>query len=187
MDRLAPDSEHGRRAPPGWPGSGRRGERGGVSWVTLLLVAAVAGGGYWLWVWGPVYFENYAVKQVVRDYMNQAIKDSDDGRLVHNMVLKIRSLGERDALDGYGRPVRVPWVPHEELDEYGRTVRVPNVALDERDVTWERDMGSQPPMLRVAFEYTREVEYPWLNRSTAKVFSVDLSNDLTVPNWGPPR
>ncbi len=170
MNRLAPDSEHGRSAPPGSPGSGRRSERGGVSWVTLLLLAAVAGGGYWLWVWGPVYFENYAVKQVVRDYMNQAIKDSDDGRLVHNMVLKIRSLGERDALDGYGRPVRVPWVP-----------------LEERDVTWERDTRSQPPMLRVAFEYTREVEYPWLNRSTAKVFAVDLSNDLTVPNWGPPR
>ena len=170
MSGLPPDSEHGRRALPGWPGSVRRGERGGVSWVTLLLLVAVAGGGYWLWVWGPVYFENYTVKQVVRDYMNQAIKDPDDAALCRNMVLKIRALGDREALDTYGRPVRVPWVP-----------------LEEQDVTWERDTRSQPPMLRVAFEYAREIEYPGLNRSTTKVFVVDLSNDLTVPNLGPPR
>ncbi len=164
------DPLHGRRAPPGRPGWGRRGARGAVSWVTLVLLAALAGSGYAAWVWTPVYFENYAVKQVVRDYMNQAIKDPDDAALRRNMVLKIRALGDREALDTYGRPVRVPWVP-----------------LEEQDVTGERATRSQPPMLRVAFEYTREVEYPWLNRSTTKVFAVDLSNDLTAPNWGPPR
>ena len=164
------DSLHGRRAPPGRPGWARRGERGAVSWVTLLLVALLAGGGYAAWVWAPVYFENYAVKQVVRDYMNQAIKDSDDASLRRNMVLKIRALGEREVLGADGRPARIPWVP-----------------LEEQDVTWERDTRSQPPMLRVAFEYAREIEYPGLNRSTTKVFAVDLSNDLTAPNWGPPR
>jgi len=163
-------SERGRRAPPGGPGWGRRSARGGISWVTLVLLAAVAGGGYWLWVWAPVYFENYTVKQVVRDYMNQAVKDPDDASLRRNMVLKIRALGDRDTLDAYGRPARVPWVP-----------------LEERDVIWERDTRSQPPMLRVAFEYAREVEYPGLNRSTTKVFTVDLANDLAPANWGPPR
>lgn len=164
------DSAVGRRAPPGWPGRGRSGERGAVSWVTALLVALLAGGGYAAWVWAPVYFENYAVKAVVQDYMNQAVKDPDDAALRRNMVLKIRALGDRDALDAYGRPVRVPWVP-----------------LDERDVTWERDTRSQPPMLRVSFEYEREIEYPWLNRSTTKVFVIEMSNDLSPANWGPPR
>jgi hypothetical protein len=138
--------------------------------VTLLLLVVVLGGGYLAWVWVPVYFENYAVKQVVRDYMNQAIKDRDDERLRHNMVLKIRSLSQVDGVDAYGQPVRVP-----------------AVALEDRDVTWERDSASQPPMLRVSFEYAREVAYPVLDRTSTKVFVVDLWNDLTIPDWGPAR
>jgi hypothetical protein len=102
--------------------------------------------------------------------MNQAIKNHDDDTLRRNMVLKIRSLDEKIGVDEFGRPVRLPTVP-----------------LEERDVSWERDAGSQPPMLRVSFEYAREVEYPWLNRIATKTFAVDLSNDLTVPNWGPAR
>jgi len=61
------------------------------------------------------------------------------------------------------------------------------VALEERDVTWERDVSSQPPMLRVSFDYLREVELPILERKTSKVFTIDLSNDLTHPDWGPAR
>ena len=164
------DSARGPRALPGRPSSCGRGERGAVSWVTLLLLAVVGGGSYLGWVWVPVYFDDYAVKQVVRDYMNQAIKNPDDDALRRNMVQKIRLLRDRDAVDEYGRPVRVPCVP-----------------LEERDVTWERDNRSQPPMLRVSFEYAREVAYPWLDRTATKTFAVDLSNDLTVPEWGPAR
>ena len=164
------DSARGSRALPGRPGSTRRGERGGVSWVSLLLLVLVVGGGYLAVMWVPVYYEAYAVKQVVRDYMNQAIKNTDDEGLRRGMVLKIRSLDERITVDDLGRKVKTPTVP-----------------LEERDVSWDRDTRSQPPMLRVSFEYAREVEYPWLNRTATKVFAVDLSNDLTVPNWGPPR
>jgi hypothetical protein len=164
------DPARGPRALPGRPGSARRGERGGVSWVTLLLVVLVVGGGYLAVVWVPVYYEAYAVKQVVRDYMNQAIKNRDDETLRRKMVLKIRSIDQRTAVDDFGRPVTLPTVP-----------------LEERDVTWDRDSGSQPPMLRVSFEYAREVEYPWLNRTGTKVFTVDLSNEMVIPDWGPPR
>ncbi len=164
------DTAPARGARPGRPGSARRGERGGISWVSLLLVVLVVGGGYLAVVWVPVYYEAYAVKQVVRDYMNQAIKNYDDEGLRRGMVAKIRSLDQRPGFDESGRPVMLPTVP-----------------LEERDVSWERDGRSQPPMLRVSFEYAREVDYPWLNRTATKVFAVDLSNDLVVPDWGPPR
>jgi hypothetical protein len=42
-------------------------------------------------------------------------------------------------------------------------------------------------MLRVSFEYAREVAYPILGRTVTKTFAIDLSNDLTVPEWGPAR
>jgi hypothetical protein len=138
--------------------------------VTLLLVVAVGVGGYLVWVWLPVYSENYAVKQVVHDHMNQAVKNRDDDALRRNMVAKLRSLAEVDGLDAYGRPVRLP-----------------AVAVEEQDVVWDRDAESQPPMLRVSFEYTREVVLPILDRTASKVFVVEEENDLTRPDWGPAR
>jgi hypothetical protein len=148
----------------------RPGPAGAVSWVTLLLLVAVAVGGYLGWVWLPIYVENYAVKQVVHDHMNQAVKNPDDDGLRRNMVAKLRSLAQVDTLDAYGRPVRLP-----------------AVGVEERDVVWERDAESQPPMLRVSFEYTREVLLPILDRTASKVFVVEEQNDLTQPDWGPAR
>jgi hypothetical protein len=147
-----------------------RAPRGQISWVTLLLIVLVVVGAYLAWVWVPVYYENYAVKQVVRDYMNQAIKNPNDEGLRSNMVLKIRSLAEVEGVDRWGRPARLPAVP-----------------LEDRDVRWERDTRSQPVMLHVSFDYVREVNLPLLDRVVSKTFSVDLTSDLTIPNWGPAR
>ncbi len=141
-----------------------------MSWVTLLLLAVVVGGGYLGRVWVPLYFEHYTVKQVVRDYMNQAIKDADDEALRRNMVLKIRSLERLPATDAFGRTVNVPAVP-----------------LEEQQVTWERNASAQPPTLRVAFQYDRQVVYPILNRTDVTAFEVDLTGDLTRADWGPAR
>ena len=155
------------RASSRWP---RRVERGGISWVTLLLFAILFGGGYLAWVWLPLQFDDYAVKQVVRDYMNQAIKNADDEGLRRSMVEKIRSLAQIDGVDHAGRPLRVP-----------------AISLDERQVVWERDASAQPTTLRIAFEYERQVVYPLIDRSDVKVFEVDLKQDLTRADWGPAR
>ncbi len=155
----------GRAASPPWVG-----QRGQITWVTLLLLAAVAAGAYLAWVWVPIYVENYAVKQVVRDYMNQAVKNPDDEGLRLNMVAKIRTLSQVNGVDAYGRAVKVP-----------------AVGVNEREVVWERDRQSQPPMLRVAFDYTREVTFPIVDRTVTKVFAVEISSDLSLPDWGPAR
>jgi hypothetical protein len=155
---------------PGASVRSRRAERGGVSWVTALLLALLIGGGYLGWVWGPLYFELYAVKQVVRDYMNQAIKNRDDETLRRNMVLKLRSLEQIDGVDAAGRPERIP-----------------AIQVDERQVQWERDGSAQPPTLHIAFSYEREVVYPIIDRADVAVFDVDLTSDLTRADWGPSR
>jgi hypothetical protein len=148
----------------------RRAERGAISWVTLVLLVSVVGGGYLGWVWIPLYFELYTVKQVVRDYMNQAIKNGDDAGLRRNMVLKIRSLDHVEAVDAAGQ-----------------VVRVPAVELDEQQVLWERDARGEPPTLHVAFAYERQVVYPLLDRADVRSFEVDLTGDLTRADWGPAR
>jgi hypothetical protein len=145
-------------------------ERGEVSWVTLVLLVLVGGAGYLAWVWGPVYAQLYTVKQLVRDHMNQAIKNRDDPALRAEMVRRIRDLDPIEAVDVAGRPVRVPVL-----------------RLDERDVVWERDEAARPPTLHVAFAYERDVVYPLVGRTDVRIFEVDLTGDLTMANWGPGR
>ena len=146
----------------------RRVARGGISWVTLLLLAIVVGAGYLTWVWGPLYLETYTVKQVVKDYANQAIKNPNDAELVSAMVAKIHSLGQIDTVDAYNRPVKVPAIP-----------------VVESEVMWQRDV--QAKTLRVAFEWERQVTYPFLDRVTVTTFSFDRTEDLNRADWGPSR
>ena len=149
-------------------GRGKRLERGTASWVTLVMILGVAAGAYAAMIFVPVWVLNYEVKQVVRDYGNQAIKNLDDAALIDAMVHKIRTL---EQVDG--------------VDEAGRKVRVPVVDLQKQDVTWER--SAEPPSLHVEFQYPRVLELPWLDRSIERVYRVDLTMDLKRADWGPAR
>jgi hypothetical protein len=156
--------------PSATPILSRRHERGGVSWVSLVLLLGLVTSVYLLVVWSPVYILHYEVKQTVRDYMNQAVKNRDDAKLVENLCAKLRSL---DAV--------------QVTDANGSVTLLPVIDLAPSDITWERDTSSQPPMLHVAFEYTREVRYPVLEKVTEWIGTIDLNNDLSIPNWGPLR
>jgi hypothetical protein len=148
----------------------RRTERGAVSWVTLLLFVLVVGGGYLAWVWIPVYILDYEAKQVARDYINQAVKDPDDAGLVLRMTQKLAVLDST-----------------EELDDAGKPVRVPVIVVDPSTVTWERDRDATPPTVHVAFAYRRRIELPFLDRSVEREFIVDITEDISRPDWGPAR
>ncbi|HET9551870.1 MAG TPA: hypothetical protein VFP50_02790 [Anaeromyxobacteraceae bacterium] len=145
-------------------------ERGQITWVTLLLLLGLAAGGYLAVVWVPIYVVHYEVKQTVRDFMNQAVKNKNDEQLVGRLCLKLESLDTTKV-----------------TQPDGLIEKVPSVKVEPQDVTWERDTNASPPMLHVALQYTRTVVYPWLDRSEETVLVVDLSQDLEVPNWGPSR
>lgn len=143
-------------------------QRGGVSWVTLVLLGCLAVGGYLLWVWGPVYLVQYEVKQVVRDFANQAVKNPSDADLRTRMVQRLAALDRVESWDENGRPVQVP-----------------AVSVREEEVTWERTR--QPPSLHIAFQYTRPVRYPILDRAEETTFAVDDTFDISIPDWGSAR
>jgi hypothetical protein len=158
------------RQAPLSPSPAARPARGAVSWVSLVLLLLLAGGGYLAWTWGPVYLIHVQVKQIARDYMNRAVKDPNDAALIDVMVNRLL------ALDSAVEP-----------DETGALVRVPTVRVDPRQVTWQRDPTSTPPTLHVYFEYTRAVPYPLINRWTEKTLAVDLTEELTRADWGSVR
>lgn len=146
------------------------GERGAITWVTALLLAVLVVAGYLVAVWGPVYLVDYEVKQVVRDFGNQAIKNPRDAELVEAMCQKLRSLDTTEVVGPDGRPERRP-----------------TVDVHPQDVTWERDAAAEAPNLHVAFEYHRELHYPVLDVWKEVTMPVDLNIDQTRANWGPSR
>lgn len=136
--------------------------------MSLLFLLAAAGAGYLAWVWGPLYVSHYEVKQVVNDFINQAVKNHHDEELRQAMCEKLASLEKERTVDAYGR-----------------TELVPVIQVDPRDVTWERDDDAKT--LHVAFQYERQVVYPFLDRTAVKTFSIDRTGDISLPDWGPAR
>jgi hypothetical protein len=147
---------------------GKKLERGTASWVTLLMILGLAAGAYAALVFVPVWVLNYEVKQVVRDFGNQAVKNKDDAVLLDGMLQKIRLLQQVDGVDAAGRKVMVPVID-----------------LQKQDVTWER--STDPLSLHVEFEYPRVLELPWLDRTIERTYRVDLTMDLKRADWGPVR
>ena len=141
--------------------------RGAITSVGLLLVLALAAGVYLAWTWIPVYAAHYEVVQVVRHFANLAAKDPNDGQLVEAMLAKLRSLEQ---------------VVDEGPD--GRRQARPVVDVRPQDVTWER---VQPATLHVAFDYAREVELPLVDHRLGRVMNVDLTMDISRPDWGSSR
>jgi hypothetical protein len=143
-----------------------RGARGQVSWVTLFLLLVLGGGAYLAWVFVPAYLTHYEAKQVVRTYMNYAVKNRDDATLRQELVAKLRAL----------QTVRV-------TAEDGSVVEVPAVDVAAQDVTWEREADARPPMLHVALQYDRTIVFPYLERQQHRIFVIDLTQDISIPTW----
>ncbi len=144
-----------------------RSARGQITWVTLVLLVAVVGGGYLAWAWAPVYYRHIEAKQVVRAYVNKAIKDTNDARLVDQLC---GDLARVDQVD----------VPGED----GTVAPAPAIDVSPDQVVWERDTGAQPPTLHVRVEYEAPVRYPFLDRVDRKTFVIEVSEELVVPSWG---
>lgn len=150
--------------------SSRRGERGAITWVTALLLAALSTAAYLAVVWVPIWVVHYEVKSVVRDYGNRAVKNPDDQQLLSEMVHKLRSLDQSRYVGADGR-----------------VETRPSVEVAPRDVIWERNTSVKPPELRIAFEYRRDLYYPILERWSEVVMQVDLTMDIGLADWGPAR
>ncbi len=141
-------------------------ERGEITWVTLLLLLGLAAGGYLAVVWIPVAVVGYEVKQTVRDFMNQAVRDPDDERLVQRLAARVAALETREVVGADGQ-----------------VTQLPAVEVQASDVTWERDTSRSPPTLHVVVPFRLLVVYPLLHRIEQRGYAVELSQDLAVPRW----
>jgi hypothetical protein len=141
-------------------------ERGGITWVTLLMLATLVAGGYLAVVWGPVYIVRYEAKVVTGEVANLAVHERDDAKLVALLCDKLGALAQVRA-----------------LGTDGSITEARAVDLRPEDVTWERDASGTPRTLHIAFEYTTSVYYPIIDRFAEKTFAVDMVRDITPVKW----
>lgn len=144
-----------------------RREDGKITWVGVVMVLMLAGGGYVLYVWGPIYMDHYEVKQAVRGVANSAVMNPDDERLKADLLAKLRSVRTEESID----------------EATGQKVRRPVVALEPNDVIWERDAKSTPPTMHIAFDYVRQVELPIFKKVRQQAFHVDETIDISRAQW----
>ncbi len=141
-------------------------ERGEITWVTLVLLASLLGGGYLAVVWVPIYLIRYQAGLVATEFANKAIHNPDDDALVKEMCRKLAGLAE----------VRSP-------EPDGSISLQPAVNLRLEDVKWERDATSVPRMLHLAFAYTTSVHYPLIDRFSEKTFTIERTQDIQPVKW----
>jgi hypothetical protein len=144
-----------------------RREDGKITWVTVVMVLMLAGGGYVLYVWGPIYMDHYEVKQCVRGAANSAVMNPDDVRLKNELLGKIKSVRNEEFVNA----------------ETGAKDRRPVISLQSQDVIWERDTKSTPPTLHIAFDYVRQIRLPIFKKDTEKAFHVDETIEISRAVW----
>lgn len=127
--------------PPISPGRSRRWPRpaGRVNFVSLLVLAAIAGGIYWVIIFSPVYLDNLDVKEAISVAYNQVGKRSPDQlRAEIKAKLNDKKLG---------------W--HREDDGYGNVTVVGGLGIQDEQIFIERNDVTNEVLIRV--EYEREV------------------------------
>lgn len=127
---------------------------GAVNPLSVLIIAAVVGGLYWLIMFGPKYLDNLDVKEAV-DIAIATAKDRGDDALVVTIISSMAKVG---------------W--HREEDpESGDLVEKPGLGLAPENIVVERNEDAKT--IRITVSYTRDVHLVPFNKWTQARFTVE--------------
>lgn len=140
----------------------RRGERG-ITFVTILLLAALGGAAWWLVTYGPVIWESHEVKVLARQAANIAYGELDDAKIRAFLVDKTRAMSEY------------------EYEEMGERKKGWRIDLREEDILIERN--KVPAWIKIDLTYTRTWVPAWGGGERQKVFHHHVEQDLTPVKW----
>jgi hypothetical protein len=136
----------------------------GFSFVSLLLLAGLAAGGYWIWAFGPAHWENREVIQLLREAANLSYQQQND-KLVRDFILR-----RLDETYGYDEP-----------DGRGRTKRLLRLQFEPDDLVLERTQ--RPPSMRIQLSYLRTITLPLVGSERILAFSEQITQDLSVVKY----
>ena len=133
----------------------------GITFVTVLLLLAIAGGVYWVATFGSAYWENQEVKATLREAANFCYREKDDRKVRDFIVRKL----------------------HAQFDLPAQGNRPPQMAIDfdPADVRIERT--ETPKKVDIWLTYSRTVKTPLLDQERSVTFTDHADQDLSAVKW----
>lgn len=135
----------------------------GITIVTVLILLVLAGGVYWLVVFGGAYWDNQEVKAVVRQAGNIAYSQPNDDQIRSFIIKKTQDMFEY------------------EYEEFGQRKKGYKVDLRPEDVLIERNQV--PPWIRIDVTYSRIIRPPFHQPEKQLDFAIHVDQDLSPVKW----
>ena len=139
-------------------------QESGLTFVTVLIVLALAGAVYWVFAFGGYYWDNHELKQVLRQAGNMAYSQKDD-KQVRSFIL--RTLDQQYGYDGD--------------DASGHHARLSHLEFDDNDLRLDRQ--DSPPLIRIDFHYGRTFTLPLFGGQRHLEFNDHIEQDLSQVKW----
>jgi hypothetical protein len=111
----------------------------------------------------PAYAENYEVKGVLREAVNEAVRKTDDDVIRTFIINKCKQVGS-----------------HYEIRD-GQEMTLPGVVLLDEDVFVNRDTEAKQILLQV--EYDQHLYFPFTKKEHVIHFSPSVKGDISPVTW----
>jgi hypothetical protein len=139
------------------------GKQRGFTVVSLVLLLAAVAFAYCAFTFGPAYWDNYGVKQILKEGANYAFHHRTDHEIRSFVDRKLHEKFDTGELDARGNQVTpIEYDIHDGL-------RV--------------EFTDAPPSVDVWFSYSRHVPLPLVGGERVVAFDVHVDEDLTPIKW----
>ena len=135
----------------------------GLTFVTVLLFAAVIAGVVWGITYGEAYWENLEVKRVLKEAANLSYRESDDSRIRAYVFRELHHLFD------------------EKVEDHGRVITEMRIDVEESDLRIERTQI--PAFVHIWLTYSRDVQVPILKQQRRVTFNEYAEQDLSPVKW----
>jgi hypothetical protein len=132
----------------------------GLTFITVLLLLAVAAGIYWVTTFGGAYWENQEVKSALKEAANLCYHEPNDARIRESIVRRLHQM-----FDAPG--------------EGGKTTL--KIDFDPGDLRIERT--ENPKYVNIWLTYSRTVKTPFVEQERSVTFTDHAEQDLREVKW----
>jgi len=135
----------------------------GLTFITVLLFAAVISGLVWGITYGEAYWENLEVNRVLKEAANLSYRESDDRRIREYVFKELHHLFDQ------------------KVEDHGRVITEMRIDVDDNDLRIERTQI--PNMMHIWLTYSRDVDVPVVHKQRRVTFEVYAEQDLSPVKW----
>ncbi len=135
----------------------------GLTFVTVLIVLALAGGVYWLLTYGSAYYEDFEVKHILSQAANLCYRETEDEKVKDYVFNQLHTAFDTN------------------VESHGRVERVLAIDVNRDDLRIQR--SEIPKKVDIWITYSRTVTVPFLGQQRQVTFVDHAEQDLSPVKW----